>query len=73
MVATPDRRRSKRVARVNSIKKYEPRSDCILGLKLVESVYSVDLDAGVNERVVQTPPDFADVISNSPLDFVQRG
>jgi hypothetical protein len=66
LVATPDRRKNKRVVHVNLMKKYESRVDCTPALDVGTAV-SACVCANVSES-----PNLDEVVEHSPLDFVQR-
>jgi serine protease inhibitor ecotin len=64
LVATPDRRKSKRVVHVNLMRKYESRIDCVPPLDV-----GLVVPACVN---VSAAPKLEEVVADSPLDCVQR-
>src|ERR1043165_5306317 len=66
LVATPDRRKNKRVVHVNLMKRYESRVDCTPTLD-VGSVVSACVCVNVSES-----PTLQEVVETSHLDFVQR-
>src|ERR1043165_4657999 len=66
LVATPDRRKSKRVVHVNLMRKYESRVDCVPSIDV-----GLVVPACVNVNVSESPT-LEEVVGNSPLDCVQR-